>query len=88
GCFRAVANPAPYQARPAQVNLEERNVAWNKSAQRSELFDFATEDAAPDLDLNEVIWKSVKGENAVMPAPRRGAFLQLERKRDRDGDDD
>ncbi|HEX8327675.1 MAG TPA: alkaline phosphatase family protein [Hymenobacter sp.] len=88
GCFRAVANPAPYQARPAQVNLEERNVAWNKSAQRSEAFDFATEDAAPDLDLNEVIWKSVKGENAVMPAPRRGAFLQLERKRDRDGDDD
>ena len=85
-CFQAAPALAPYQARPAQVNLDERNVAWNKSAQRSEQFDFATEDAAPDLDLNEVIWKSVRGESAVMPAPRRGAFLQLERKRD--GDDD
>jgi phospholipase C len=85
-CFQAAPNPLPYQAKPAQVDLNERNVAWNKSAQRSEEFDFATEDAAPDLDLNEVIWKSVRGESAVMPAPRRGAFLQLERKRDRDDD--
>ena len=85
-CFQAAPALAPYQAKPAQVNLDERNVAWNQSARRSEEFDFATEDAAPDLDLNEVIWKSVKGENAVMPAPRRGAFLQLEVKHDEDDD--
>jgi hypothetical protein len=28
----------------------------------------------------------VKGENAVMPAPRRGAFLKLEQKRRKDDD--
>ena len=56
------------------------------SAERSEHFDFATEDAAPDRDLNEVIWKAVRGEQAVMPAPRHGAFLQLEQKKDEDND--
>ena len=56
------------------------------SAERSEHFDFAAEDAAPDRDLNEVIWKAVRCEQAVMPAPRHGAFLQLEQKKDEDND--
>ncbi|WP_375416668.1 bifunctional YncE family protein/alkaline phosphatase family protein [uncultured Hymenobacter sp.] len=85
-CFRPTPSLAPYQARPAQVSLDERNVVWNRSAERSEHFDLASEDAAPDLDLNEVVWKSVKGEDAVMPAPRRGAFLRLEPRRDDDDD--
>ena len=42
-CFQAALNPGGYQAKPAQVNVEERNVAWNKSAERSEYFDLATE---------------------------------------------
>ena len=85
-CFQAAPDLGGYRAKPAQVNVEERNVVWNKSAERSEHFDFATEDAAPDRDLNEVIWKAVRGEQAVMPAPRRGAFLQLEPKKDEDND--
>ena len=85
-CFQAQPDLRPYAAKAAQVNLEERNVAWNKSMERSERFNLASEDAAPDLDLNEVVWKSVKGENAVMPAPRRGAFLKLEQKRRKDDD--
>lgn len=86
-CFQATPNLAPYQVKAAQVNLDARNTAWNKSAERSEHFDFTSEDAAPDLDLTEVVWKAIKGENAVVPAPRRGAFLKLEQKR-RDDDDD
>ena len=86
GCFQTRPDPTPYQAKAAQVNLEERNVAWNRSAERSAQFDLATEDAAPDLDLNEVIWKAVRGEQAVMPPPRRGAFLRLEPKRVKDDD--
>ena len=42
---------------------------------------FAREDAAPELDLNEVVWKSVKGEDSIMPAPRRSAFVKLEQKK-------
>ena len=85
-CFQAAPDPDGYRAKPAQVNVEERNVARNKSAERSEHFDLATEDAAPDRDPNEVVWKAVRGEQAVMPAPRRGAFLQLEQKKDEDND--
>ncbi|QKG52261.1 bifunctional YncE family protein/alkaline phosphatase family protein [Hymenobacter sp. BRD67] len=81
GLFQAAPNATPYQAKAAQVSLDTRNTAWNRSAERSAKFDFAHEDAVPDLDLNEVVWKSVKGEQSAMPAPRRGAFLQLTPKR-------
>ena len=43
GCFQAAPNPSGYRTGPAQVNVEERNVAWNKSAERSAHFDFAIE---------------------------------------------
>ena len=80
-CFTTKPDFKPYRVRPANVDLEQRNVAWNKSAQRSQEWNFAREDAAPDLDLNEVVWKSVKGEDSIMPAPRRSAFVKLEQKK-------
>ena len=86
GCFQAAPSLAPYRARPAQIALDQRNTAWNRSAERSAHFNLAHEDAAPDLDLNEVVWKAIKGENSAMPAPRRGAFLRLAPVGD--GDDD
>lgn len=87
-CFTDKPNFTPYNAKPAQVNLEQRNVAVNESSSRSELFNFAKEDAIPDLELNEVVWKSVKGESSIMPAPKRSAFVILEAKKKRDDDDD
>ena len=86
GCFRSTASPASYQARPARVPLDTRNTAWNRSAERSAKFNLASEDAAPDLDLTEVVWKAVRGEDAVVPAPRRGAFLRATPKRKDDDD--
>lgn len=85
-CFTSNPDFRPYKVKPANVDLEQRNTAWNKSAERSQEWNFAREDAAPDLDLNEVVWKSVKGEDSVMPAPRRSAFLKLEQKRENDDD--
>jgi hypothetical protein len=43
---------------------------------KSATFDFSKEDRIPDLEFNEVIWKTVKGEHSTMPAPRRNAFLR------------
>ncbi|GAB3635713.1 alkaline phosphatase family protein [Hymenobacter arcticus] len=86
GVFQAAPNLAPYRAKAANVPLDTRNTAWNRSAERSAKFDFAHEDEVPDLDLNEVVWKSVRGEESTMPAPRRGAFLQLMPKRKDDDD--
>lgn len=87
-CFTSKPDFTPFVAKAAQVNLEQRNVAVNESSRRSELFNFAKEDAIPDLELNEVVWKSVKGENSLMPAPKRSAFVILEAKKKRDDDDD
>lgn len=55
-----------------------------KSAARSQLFNLAKEDAATDLDLNQVVWKFVKGENSEMPAPRRSAFVMEQKKKEDD----
>ncbi len=33
-------------------------------------------DRAPDLVLNEMIWKAIRDRDAVMPPPVRAAFVQ------------
>jgi hypothetical protein len=45
-------------------------------AARSEAMDFDEADAAPDIELNEIIWQSIRGENSRMPAPVRSAFVR------------
>jgi len=85
-CFTSKADLTPYIAKPAQVDLEQRNVADNESSRRSQFFNLAKEDKVPDLELNEVVWKYVKGENSVMPAPKRSAFVILEKKKKDDDD--
>ncbi|MEO6522869.1 MAG: bifunctional YncE family protein/alkaline phosphatase family protein [Mucilaginibacter sp.] len=85
-CFNNTPDLTPFVSKPNIVDLEKRNVAVNESSKRSEQFNFAKEDAIPDLDLNEVIWKYVKGENSVMPSPKRSAFVLLEKKKKDDDD--
>jgi DNA-binding beta-propeller fold protein YncE len=73
--FRAKPDLTPYEHVAAKVDLEAVNKATAWGAKLSETFDLAKEDAADDLLLNEVIWRSVKGPNAPMPAPVRAAFV-------------
>ncbi|HVS90690.1 MAG TPA: bifunctional YncE family protein/alkaline phosphatase family protein [Mucilaginibacter sp.] len=80
-CFMDKPDMTPYETKAAQVNLDQRNIADNASSRKSASFNLAKEDAVPDLELNEVIWKYVKGENAVMPAPKHSAFVFLEKKK-------
>ncbi len=46
---------------------------------------FAREDAADDLLLNEVVWRSVRGPDSPMPAPVRAAFV-LQHPAEKDND--
>lgn len=64
--------------KPANVNPDERNTVWNNSAKKSEKFNLAKENDVPDIEMNEVIWKYVKGENLAMPATKRSAFVCTE----------
>jgi DNA-binding beta-propeller fold protein YncE len=73
--FQKEPDLAPYECKPVDVDMMETNqrLAWG--AKESLKMDFTKEDAADDLVLNEVIWRSVRGANSPMPAPRRAAFV-------------
>jgi len=71
--FQSTPDLRPYEALPAGVSLEEKNErqAWGGRTK----MDFSREDAADDLLLNEVVWRSVRGADSPMPAPTRAAFV-------------
>lgn len=76
-CFSSTPDLTPFYSVPALVNLNEKNTKNTASAKLSATFDFSKEDRIPDLVFSEVIWKAVKGEESVMPAPRRSAFVKM-----------
>ena len=69
-----------------QIDINAKNTVENAWQRKSETFDFSKEDRVPDLEFTEVIWKAVKGENAVVPPPKRAAFLNLNKKQNEDDD--
>jgi DNA-binding beta-propeller fold protein YncE len=73
--FQAQPDLRPYTALPINVDLEDRNPKTAWGSDRSQKMDFSKEDAADDLLLNEVIWRSVRGGASPMPAPVRAAFV-------------
>ncbi len=80
--FQAEADLKPYDALPATVDLQERNkqTAWGGRLKMN----FSREDAADDLLLNEVVWRSVRGAESPMPPPKRAAFVFAHSKKDDD----
>ena len=67
----------PYTCKPAEVDLNRKNTAGAYGSRRSAEFDFTSEDRAPDIEFNEIIWKNVRGANSEMPAPVRSAFVKV-----------
>ena len=82
--FQKEPDLTPYKCRPVEVDLTATNqrLAWG--AHESMKMDFTKEDAADDLLLNEVIWRSVRGPDSPMPAPRRAAFVFTKVEEDED----
>ena len=76
-CFTAVADLTAFKSLPANIDLNEKSEKNTATARLSQTFDFSKEDRIPDLIFSEVIWKTVKGENSNMPAPRRSAFVKM-----------
>lgn len=64
-----------FQARPSNINLDLKNLAENKWQKMSEGFDFTKEDMISDAAFNEVLWKAVKGLDAVCPPAVHAAFF-------------
>lgn len=84
--FQAKPDLRPYNAKPANIDLNERNTKLAWGAEQSRKMDFTKEDAADDLLLNEIIWRAIKGADSPMPAPVRAAFVFAHPADD--GDDD
>jgi len=80
--FGPTASVEPFVALPANIDLKAKNTlaAWGTDIK----FNFAKEDAADDLLLNEVIWRSVKGSHEPMPAPTRAGFVLVKAGKDED----
>ena len=68
-CFSDRADLSPYTTIRPRYPLNEMNVKTAWGAEESLAMDFSREDATPELLLNEIIWKSVRGENSEMPRP-------------------
>ena len=71
-CFTNTPDLTPYTHRPANVDLDAKNTALNEPARQSEKLDLRFADRIDDRLFNEIIWKAVRGEHAIMPAPKRG----------------
>jgi len=76
GAFRATPDPRPFTALPARVSVDEKNDAQAWGAEESAAMDLGEADRAPDRELNEIIWKSVRGPESPMPPPLRAAFVR------------
>jgi YVTN family beta-propeller protein len=74
-CFSKSADMTVFNRKPLQVDINEKNSVENVWQRKSEKFDFTKEDRIPDREFTEVIWKAVKGEKALVPAPKRAAFF-------------
>jgi len=64
-----------YKGLPVAVDLNEKNSKKSWGNELSAKMDFSHEDAADDLLLNEVIWRSVRGAGHRMPPATRAAFV-------------
>lgn len=78
--FDAAANPMykalgvnpnikPYEVIPPKIDLNETNTKTAWGAEASMQMDFSSYDRTPMFELNEIIWKSVKGADSEMPLP-------------------
>jgi len=69
-----------YNAINPLIDIEQKNMADAYGSERSSEFNFAEEDDIPDVELNEIIWKSIKGKDSKMPPPVRSAFVNVVQK--------
>ena len=67
--FGTTADSTPYDALPPRIDLNQKNTLAAYGALASNRMDFADVDRAPMYELNEILWKSIKGAASAMPLP-------------------
>ena len=85
--FNDKPDTAPYVFKPAQIELNAINSAVAYGAERSLKMDFDEYDRIDDFELNEILWRAIKGKEApIPPAVRRAiAYGGIERSNTAEG---
>src|SRR5262249_57086135 len=65
--FTDKADLAPYTHEAARIDLEAKNTKKSYGAERSAKMDFSDYDLVDDFELNEILWRSIKGADAAAP---------------------
>ena len=73
--FQSESDVRPFAAKEVTADMDEKNAKTAWGADRSRKMNFVKEDAADDMQLNEVIWRSIRGAKSPMPPPVRAAFV-------------
>jgi YVTN family beta-propeller protein len=81
GCFTNAADLTPFASVPARIDLNAKNLPTAYGAERSMKMDFSEYDKIDDFELNEILWRSIKGADAPLPpAVRRAIAYRLNRR--------
>jgi hypothetical protein len=59
----------PFTAMPPRIDVDAKNTAKSYGAAESMKMDFSDDDRAPMHALNAIIWRSIRGADAPVPAP-------------------
>ncbi len=69
-------NLDPFTAVKPFIDLNEKNRAGLFGQDKCEKLNLVIEDAVPEREFNEIIWKSVKGSESQLPPIVRSAFVK------------
>jgi DNA-binding beta-propeller fold protein YncE len=58
------------------IDLNEKNRAGLFGQEKCEKLNLAVEDAVPEREFNEIVWKAVKGKESQLPPIVRSAFVK------------
>jgi len=74
-CFTDQPDLTPYQHEPSRTNVNAVNAQTAYGAERSRKMDFSDFDKIDDAELNEILWRSIKGKDTPLPSLVRRAMV-------------
>ncbi len=72
--FTSTPDLTPYSPEPPRIDLNEVNATTAHGADRSSKMDFDEYDKIDDFELNEILWRAVKGKMRPLPPAVRRAI--------------
>ena len=72
--FTDTPDLTPYTHEPARIDLNAVNAPTAYGAERSSKMDFDEYDRIDDFELNEILWRAIKGDDAPLPPAVRRAI--------------